>query len=73
MNTETYTLKQAMERLGLQSANAFFQLERKYPEAFVVIKRVSSKDAKSRTGVEYDKATLERFAERREYFKKEKP
>lgn len=72
MNTETYTLKQAMERLGLQSANAFFQLERKYPEAFVVIKRGSSKDAKSRTGVEYDRATLERFAEKREYFKQEK-
>ena len=73
MNTETYTVKQAMERLGLQSANAFFQLERKYPEAFVVIKRGSSKDAKSRTGIEYDNATLERFAERREQFKQEKP
>ena len=73
MSTETYTLKQAMERLGLQSANAFFQLERRYPEAFVVIKRGSSKDAKSRTGVEYDKAALERFAERREYFKQQKP
>ena len=72
MNTETYTLKQAMERLGLQSANAFFQLERKYPEAFVIMKRGSSKDAKSRTGVEYDRATLDRFAERREYFKQEK-
>ena len=73
MSTETYTLKQAMERLGLQSANAFFQLERKHPEAFVVIKRASSKDAKSRTGVEYDKAALERFAERRESFKGKKP
>ena len=72
MNTETYTLKQAMERLGLQSANAFFQLERKYPEAFVIIKRGSGKDARSRTGVEYDKATLERFAERREQFKQQK-
>ena len=73
MSTETYTLKQAMERLGLQSANAFFQLERKYPEAFVVIKRGSGKDPRSRTGVEYDKATLERFAERREQFKQQKP
>jgi hypothetical protein len=72
MSTETYTLKQAMERLGLQSANAFFQLERKYPEAFVIIKRGSGKDARSRTGVEYDKATLERFAERREQFKQQK-
>ena len=73
MSTETYTLKQAMERLGLQSANAFFQLERKHPEAFVVIKRGSHKDTKSRTGIEYDKATLERFVERRKYLKQEKP
>jgi hypothetical protein len=72
MSTETYTLKQAMARLGLQSANAFFQLERKYPEAFVIIKRGSGKVARSRTGVEYDKATLERFAERREQFKQQK-
>jgi hypothetical protein len=68
MNTETYTLEKAMELLGLQSANAFFQLERKHPEAFVIMKRGSSKDAKSRTGVEYDKATLDRFVEMREYF-----
>ena len=73
MNTETYTLKKAMERLGLQSANAFFQLERKHPEAFVIVKRGSSKDAKSRAGLEYDKATLDSFAERREHFKEEKP
>ena len=73
MSTETYTLKKAMERLGLQSANAFFQLERKHPEAFVIMKRGSGKDGKSRVGVEYDKATLDRFAERREYFKQEKP
>jgi hypothetical protein len=73
MNPETYTLKQAMDRLGIRSANAFFQLERKYPEAFVVIKRGSGKDAKSRTGLEYDKTTLEKFAARREYFKQEKP
>jgi hypothetical protein len=72
MNTETYTLKQAMERLGLQSANAFFQLERKYPEAFVIMKRGSNKDSKSRTGVEYDRAMLDRFAERREYFQRER-
>lgn len=73
MSSETYNLKQAMERLGLQSANAFFQLERKHPEAFVVIKRGSSKDPRSRSGVEYDKATLEKFAEKREQFKHLKP
>jgi hypothetical protein len=69
MNVETYDLKMAMARLGLQSANAFFQLERKYPRAFVIMKRKFSKDAKNREGVQYDKATLDRFAESREFFK----
>ena len=69
---ETYNLKQAMERLGLQSANVFFRLEREYPAAFVVMKR-TVKNSNSRLGVEYDKATLDSFAERRAYFKEEKP
>jgi hypothetical protein len=73
MNTETYDLKMAMKRLGLQSANAFFQLERKYPMAFVIMKRKFSKDPKNREGVLYDKATLDRFAESREYFKQDLP
>ena len=72
MDVETYTLKQAMERLGLQSANIFFRLEREYPTAFVVMKH-TGKSVNSRLGVVYDKATLDRFAERREYFKQEKP
>jgi hypothetical protein len=72
MNAETYTLKQAMDRLGLQSANVFFRLEREYPAAFVMMKR-TGKNTNSRLGVVYDKATLDRFAERREYFKQEKP
>ncbi|HET8671151.1 MAG TPA: hypothetical protein VFM05_11145, partial [Candidatus Saccharimonadales bacterium] len=69
---DTYTLKEAMERLGLQSANVFFRLEREYPEAFVVMKG-TGKNANSRLGVAYDKATLDRFAERGEYFKQEQP
>src|SRR5689334_19037425 len=32
---EYYTLHQVMELLGLRSTNAFRQLERKYPDAFV--------------------------------------
>jgi hypothetical protein len=70
--SETYTLKQAMDRLGLRSANALFQLERSYPEAFVVMKQDNPKDLHSRRNVRYDKATLDRFAERREYFIQEK-
>ena len=70
---ETYNLKEAMERLGLMSANVLFQLERKYPEAFVVMKRKSGKDTNGRRGIEYHKATLDRFADTREYFKQETP
>jgi hypothetical protein len=70
---ETYTLKQAIERLGLKGANSFFQLERKYPEAFVVVKQVPGSDAHSHKNVHYHKAMLDRFAERREYYKQEKP
>lgn len=64
---DTYTRQQAMDRLGFKSANVFFQLERKYPDAFVVMKRGPGRD------IRYHKATLDRFAERREYFKQEKP
>ena len=70
---ETYTLQQAMARLGIKGANTFFHLERKYPHAFIVMKRGSSKDVHSRKGIQYHKATLDRFAERREYSKQAKP
>lgn len=70
---DTYTLKEAMDRLGLWSANALFQLERKYPDAFVVMNRAHGKDIPSRKDLRYDKATLDRFAERRKYFIQEKP
>lgn len=68
MDTANYTRQQAMERLGLKSANAFFQLARKYPEAFVI-----TIQGKGREDIRYHKATLDRFAERREYFRQEKP
>jgi hypothetical protein len=73
MNDKTYTLTEAMHRLGIRSANAFFQLERKYPHAFVIMKRGSGKDYHSRKGVLYHKATLDSFAERREYRNQGKP
>lgn len=66
MSPQTYTRQQAMDRLGIKSANVFFQLIRKYPDAFVIMKGSHNKDAR------YDKATLDRFAERRNYFKQEK-
>ena len=46
---DTYTREQAMDRLGFRSANVFFQLERKYPEAFVVMKRGPGREGTSDT------------------------
>jgi hypothetical protein len=70
---QTYTLNEAMDRLGLKSANALFKLERSYPDAFIVMKRAHGKDLHSRRNIQYNKATLDRFAEMREYFKQGKP
>lgn len=63
---DTYTLQEAMARLGFKSANAFFQLARKHPDAFVIIKRGLGRDNR------YHKGNLDRFAESRELFKPEK-
>jgi hypothetical protein len=53
---DTYTTKQAMERLGLKSSGAFRHLQKMYPEFFVVVaKRFKSKH--------FDKALLDKFAE----------
>lgn len=62
---DNYSRKQAMERLGLRSINSFLFLERKYPEAFVIVNQVAAGDKKAR----YDKATLDNFAKKRAYFK----
>jgi hypothetical protein len=66
MKRTTYTLQEAMNKLGYRSANSFFQFVREYSEAFVIMKQGPG------TQVHYHKATLDRFAERREHFKKEK-
>lgn len=62
--SETYTRKQAMERLGIWSTNSFLFLQRKYPEAFVVVNQGTAAEKNPL----YDKATLDNFAERRKYF-----
>jgi hypothetical protein len=66
MKPMTYTLQEAMNKLGYRSANSFFQFVRKYSEAFIIMKQGPG------TQVHDHKATLDRFAERRERFKKEK-
>ncbi len=58
--SETYTRKQAMERLGIWSTNSFLFLQRKYPEAFVIV----NQGAAAEKNPLYDKATLDNFAKR---------
>lgn len=65
---EYYTLHEAMELLGLRSTNAFRQLERKYPDAFVNVNETKHR----KKNPWYDKAALDKFHQMREYFKQEK-
>ena len=63
--SETYTRKQAMERLGIWSTNSFLFLQRKYPDAFVIVNQGLAADKHPL----YDKDTIDNFARRRDYFK----
>jgi hypothetical protein len=65
---ETYTHDQAMERLGLLSHNALYQLKRKYPHAFVVVHQGTGKTGKGAV-TRYDKQALDKFVEMRESLK----
>ena len=60
---ETYTRREAMKRLGLKYMFEFLRLEKRYPEAFVVVIR------DPRKAIEYDKTILDQFANWREHFK----
>jgi hypothetical protein len=62
---ETYTRKKAMERLGIFSINSFLFLQRKYPDAFVIVNQGPAADKNPL----YDKATLDNFARKREFFR----
>jgi hypothetical protein len=53
-----YSLKEAMQLLDLRSVNAFRQLERKYPEAFV---NMNTNTIRLRNPW-YDKTKLDNFA-----------
>ena len=61
---ETYTRKQAMERLGVKSTGAFRLMAKSYPEAFVIVTQGTAVNKHPR----YDKAALDDFAKKREYF-----
>jgi hypothetical protein len=59
MNTDTYTNKQAMEKLGLTSRSAFYHLKRSCPKAFIVVDPGADTDKVTR----YEKKALDQFAE----------
>lgn len=62
---EFYTRKQAMARLAIRSSHAFHALEKRYPEAFVIVNHDTAADKHPH----YDKAILDKFAGQREYLK----
>lgn len=62
MKSETYTFREALDRLGLKSKGAFYRLENKYPEVFVIVNKGSGMH------IRYHKDTLNRFVMMREYF-----
>ena len=70
---DTYTVKEAMDRLGIKGIKAFLRLERMYPQAFIVLKQTKGADGRHAVQLHYDKATLDRFAEAREKTGEEKP
>ena len=59
MKTETYTNKQAMDKLQLTSRSAFYHLKRTCPQAFVVVNQGTD----SGNVTLYDKPTLDKFME----------
>lgn len=64
-----YTRKQAIELLGFKSTNAFLQVVRKHPEAFVNVNPRQDRE----NHPWYDKAALDKFYQMREQSKQEKP
>ena len=65
---QTYTLRQAMEKLGVTSRFAFHHLANKHPHSFLIVNPRNSRDSVTL----YDKQVLDKLAEMREYRKKQK-
>ncbi|HET9911715.1 MAG TPA: hypothetical protein VFQ13_07490 [Anaerolineales bacterium] len=59
MKTETYTNKQAMDKLGLTSRSAFYHFKRTYPQSFVVVNQGTD----SSNVTVYDKQALDKLME----------
>jgi len=60
---ETYTRKQATEKLELTSHYAFDDLKGRYPRAFVVVKQGTHRGNPTL----YDKQAIDKFAEKYEF------
>lgn len=56
---QSYTNKQAMDKLELTSRSAFYHIKRKFPDAFVVVNESTEKDNITL----YDKQALDKFVE----------
>jgi hypothetical protein len=65
---QTYTLKQAMDKLGVTSHLAFHHLKTRHPHAFIIVNRRSGRGDVTL----YDKQVLDKFAQMREHLKKQK-
>jgi hypothetical protein len=66
--SQTYTLKQAMDKLGITSHLAFHHLKTKHPHVFIIVHRRNGRNDVTL----YDKQALDKFAQMREYLKKQK-
>lgn len=64
---QTYTLRQAMDKLGLTSRFAFHHLANRHPHSFVIVNQRNSRDSVTL----YDKQVLDKFAEMRAYLRKQ--
>ena len=60
---ETYTHKQAMAKLRLESVAALHNFQKKYPDAFIVVSKSAGNDRVTL----YDKRALDKFIEIREF------
>ena len=64
---ETYTRKQATEKLGLTSTSAFDDLKAKYPRAFVVVKQATHRGSPNL----YEKQALDKFAKKYDFWNRQ--
>jgi len=64
---QTYTRKQATEKLELTSRSAFDDLKGKYPHAFIVVRQGTNRGNPTL----YDKKVLDRFAQIHDFLNKQ--